>query len=490
MFKFPKLKLFPAFLSKPVLPKKISLLLLTLLLTVFISIIIFFRFEINANINHLSAQFAYRYNSNKLINEVWKLSVNNPIFNNYIDSNPNTVDDLNAKYLDILADKETNYFSFVDRYDEERIDVLEFETVIVSDPEFPINTQYFTGGEDGFNRFLLSKIALYQPWNYREKIVNEELIEEVKPIEKNIYTGSKELSAIQAQLNEQIVASYPGVAGNPHIFEIVLSATEFSVTEAGTVNIGSGKVLYDGCNYFIQLPILYSVDSHIYELSNDDRIPEYSCNETVYNSSPVEIAVCSDDCIYFPIGKSTRLRKDYTPTVSDLGALGYPGLFIDQRAYSDLVEMINALNAAGINSHFTSTYRSYDNQVNTFNSWVQGEMARGYSYSQSVINANVYSAFPGFSEHQLGTAIDINFAGCASFEGYCSGNDSIWNWLANNSWKYGFVLSYPDGTQDITGYTYEPWHYRWIGKDLASEFIQSDKIVPEVWLRERLKNQL
>ena len=107
-----------------------------------------------------------------------------------------------------------------------------------------------------------------------------------------------------------------------------------------------------------------------------------------------------------------------------------------------------------INLHIASGFRSYERQK---------EIYEGYLKVDSKDNVDTYSAKPGQSEHQSGLAIDINIT-----------NDSFIDtkeakWLDKNAYKYGFVLRYPKDKCHITGYKYEPWHYRYVGKNLAKK---------------------
>ena len=79
------------------------------------------------------------------------------------------------------------------------------------------------------------------------------------------------------------------------------------------------------------------------------------------------------------------------------------------------------------------------------------------------IKAKETAQLPGYSEHQTGLAIDF------SNEGHPDDNQKIWQWLKENSYKYGFILRYPNGKEDITKITYEPWHFRYVGKKAAKE---------------------
>lgn len=103
-----------------------------------------------------------------------------------------------------------------------------------------------------------------------------------------------------------------------------------------------------------------------------------------------------------------------------------------------------------------SAYRSYQYQNNLYNNYIKQD---------GVKNADKYSARPGFSEHQTGLAIDIDNieTNYNNFE-----NTKEYTWMQNNAYKYGFILRYPKGKEDITGYMYEPWHYRYVGVKIAT----------------------
>ena len=123
-----------------------------------------------------------------------------------------------------------------------------------------------------------------------------------------------------------------------------------------------------------------------------------------------------------------------------------------------------------------SAYRSYANQKATFDYWVRVD---GYA------TAIKESARAGHSEHQLGTTLDFR-----SYGGSAPWNYSDWAttkagaWLKANAWKYGFIMSYPKGKSAVTCYAYEPWHYRYVGRDVAAK-VRASKLT----LREYLWKQ-
>lgn len=117
-------------------------------------------------------------------------------------------------------------------------------------------------------------------------------------------------------------------------------------------------------------------------------------------------------------------------------------------------EMQAAAKLDNINLVIKSGYRSYKTQKNTYNYYVKRDGTK---------KADTYSARPGHSEHQTGMAIDLNIV-----------NDTFHNtkeakWLSNNCYKYGFILRYPSGKTNETGYKYESWHFRYVGVDLATK---------------------
>ncbi len=124
----------------------------------------------------------------------------------------------------------------------------------------------------------------------------------------------------------------------------------------------------------------------------------------------------------------------------------------------------------GINLFISSGFRSYEEQVSTFNYWVS---LYGEEEAQRV------SARPGYSEHQTGLVIDVGGDNSACLLEECFGDDPEGIWIANNAYKYGFIIRYKPGKEDITGYKYEPWHLRYVGVDVATEIYNQDTTLEE-----------
>ena len=164
------------------------------------------------------------------------------------------------------------------------------------------------------------------------------------------------------------------------------------------------------------------------------------------------------------LDRSHALPATYVPSdlvaVSAAGVTGAAGTkLVRAVVVDDLAAMHAAWESAGLAVTIGSAYRSYGAQAATFDSWV----ARlGFE------SALVRSARPGHSEHQLGTAIDVSSPGWEGRFGDWATETIEGRWMADHAWEYGFVMSYPAGSQAVTCFSYEPWHYRWIGREAAA----------------------
>lgn len=143
---------------------------------------------------------------------------------------------------------------------------------------------------------------------------------------------------------------------------------------------------------------------------------------------------------------------------------------VDSRCADALKAMLADCKAAGHTPYICSAYRTWDDQVYLFDKKVKSFTDKGYSEEEAKILAAKETAVPGTSEHQLGLAADIL---CTSRPWLDEGQakTETQKWLMANCHKYGFILRYPKGTTDITGIIYEPWHYRYVGVEIATEIM-------------------
>lgn len=124
----------------------------------------------------------------------------------------------------------------------------------------------------------------------------------------------------------------------------------------------------------------------------------------------------------------------------------------------------------------TSGYRTYAKQQALFNNYVNNEMAKGKDKESALAAAAKYSAYPGYSEHQTGLCADMhNLSGANQSFGYTDAG----KWLAANAHRFGFILRYPQGKEDVTTYMWEPWHFRFVGIHHANEIYESGLCLEE-----------
>ena len=142
----------------------------------------------------------------------------------------------------------------------------------------------------------------------------------------------------------------------------------------------------------------------------------------------------------------------------------------NKEARHALQKLLNDGNNQGFQLSNASGFRSYQSQVQLFNQYVQrdGEEA-----------ANKYSAKPGHSEHQTGLTYDIVSENTDTNFKSSFGKTKEGQWLKDNAYKYGFVIRYPKNKTHITGYQYEPWHIRYVGKDTAKKLYKSNETLEE-----------
>lgn len=176
------------------------------------------------------------------------------------------------------------------------------------------------------------------------------------------------------------------------------------------------------------------------------------------------------------VNSEHRLPDYYTVQTVDL----IDGQAVDERCYEDLQNMMDDCRAAGGCPYICSSYRSRKRQTQLFEENVRSLMAQGYTETQARQETARNIAIPGTSEHELGLAVDIVDRGYQVLDEE-QADTVTQQWLMKNSWRYGFVLRYPQDKSDITGIVYEPWHYRYVGQEAAGT-MQEEQLCLEEYL--------
>ena len=169
------------------------------------------------------------------------------------------------------------------------------------------------------------------------------------------------------------------------------------------------------------------------------------------------IATDTSKDILMLVNKYNYLNYDYVPNdleiISDKCNIGINS-YLRHEARVEFEKLCNDAKKEGLNIYSLSAYRSYEKQYNIYKSKLQ---------NKDINTIDAVSARPGNSEHQSGLTVDINLLS-KEFD-----KTNEYYWMINNSYKYGFILRYPRDCEKITGYDYEPWHYRYVGREAANK---------------------
>ena len=157
---------------------------------------------------------------------------------------------------------------------------------------------------------------------------------------------------------------------------------------------------------------------------------------------------------------------------------------VDARCYDALMEMLQACRDAGYDPYIRSAFRTNGDQRYLYENKIQRLIDEGYSEAEARELAGTVVAVPGTSEHELGLAVDIVDGEYRDLN-EAQEKTATQKWLMENSWRYGFILRYPNEKSEITGIIYEPWHYRYVGKVTAKAIYESGLCMEEYFESER-----
>ncbi|MBR3042562.1 MAG: M15 family metallopeptidase [Eubacterium sp.] len=194
-----------------------------------------------------------------------------------------------------------------------------------------------------------------------------------------------------------------------------------------------------------------------------EEITEEATEETT------EEAVEDGDWCLILVNKDNPVPEDYEVKLTDLTN----GNQVDSRIYPKLQEMFDDARSYGMDLFVREGYRTREDQQSIMDNRVEAYEAEGYSEEEAIEFAKQYVAEPGTSEHELGISVDINA------NNDVSDDDTIYTWLDENAYKYGFIKRYPENKIDITGINNEPWHYRYVGLKAAQEMKDMDLCLEE-----------
>ena len=194
---------------------------------------------------------------------------------------------------------------------------------------------------------------------------------------------------------------------------------------------------------------------------------------------PLPVFAQKDDPLLTLVNPWNTISQDWKVDLVSVGN----GHKVDKTCYNDLLDMLDACKAAGFRPVVRSSYRTQATQKQLYENKVNQWKGYGYAEEEARKQAAAIVAPPGTSEHQLGWAVDLVDA---SYQVLNEKQATMpaQKWLMEHSWEYGFILRYPVNKSDVTGIIYEPWHYRYVGREHAKAIYESGLCLEE-WLEQR-----
>jgi D-alanyl-D-alanine carboxypeptidase len=275
-----------------------------------------------------------------------------------------------------------------------------------------------------------------------ETVSSSSLPESSQQTQTHEVSGEKSISLSQQSVTLMIDETV-SVEASGSFSSLKWSSTDSTI--ASVDSDGNIKGINDGsCTIMVQ-------DKNSPEISASLRVTVKSAEETTMSYSVNGVTSLTYVSGILIANKTYALPSDYAPGV-------------DEDAMAAFTEMQQAAYAEGYSLYIASGYRSYDTQKSLYESYVARDGKQA---------ADTYSSRPGYSEHQTGLAFDLNSVDI-SFANTPEGK-----WVAENCYKYGFIIRYPENKSAITGYMYEPWHIRYLGVNIATSVYQSGLCLEE-----------
>lgn len=210
-----------------------------------------------------------------------------------------------------------------------------------------------------------------------------------------------------------------------------------------------------------------NVQDEIDQFTLDDILEANEVSRGMTESEEYSSTLSVDDWQLVLVNKQHPVPEDYSFTLGTITG----SMKCDVRIIDELMAMLEAAKADGIDLVICSPYRDYNRQTVLFERKIDYYMERGYSYLEAYKIASITVTVPGASEHQIGLALDIVSDTYTSLDtGFGKTDAGIW--LKEHGYEYGFILRYPLGKEYITGIQYEPWHYRYVGKKSATAIMK------------------
>lgn len=233
---------------------------------------------------------------------------------------------------------------------------------------------------------------------------------------------------------------------------------------------------YSGHSHSTGVQDKYAVDEILESNEEYHRTETGNQEQSLSENESPNPVFSKDDWRLVLINKQNSVPDDYTFTLGTITG----NMKCDERIIEDLLAMLQGAKDDGVNLVVCSPYRDIERQEMLFERKINRYMNKGMSYMEAYQLSSQVVTVPGASEHQIGLALDIVCDHYYSLdEGF--GETEAGKWLVEHCAEYGFILRYPDGKEYITGIEYEPWHFRYVGKEAAQVIMEEHITLEEFW---------
>lgn len=257
--------------------------------------------------------------------------------------------------------------------------------------------------------------------------------------------------------------------------EIVVDLDEIGLLDGEDMLLDEGSMLPEDVEYL-------ETHGDFYELYSAAEILEAAQGREPHTSRPEvqgDVEFSKDDWRLILVNKQHSIPDDYVVTLGTIKTMKGTQ-YCDERIIDDLLAMLQAAEDDHVSLQVCSPYRTAAYQEMLFDNHITKYMKRGLSYMEAFQLSSVAVTVPGASEHQIGLALDIVTPTHQQLTESFADTDAG-KWLAENCYKYGFILRYPKGKEYITGIEFEPWHFRYVGVEAATVITERGITLEEFW---------
>ncbi|MGN0366256.1 MAG: M15 family metallopeptidase [Suilimivivens sp.] len=214
-------------------------------------------------------------------------------------------------------------------------------------------------------------------------------------------------------------------------------------------------------------------------VTDEQELTSITNNKSENRAETENVAFHADDWKLVLINKQHPIPEGYTFSLATIKTIK-GNMQCDERIIEELVRMMQSASDDGVNLAICSPYRDLNRQEVLFNRKIKAYMNKGMSYMDAYALSSQAVTVPGASEHQIGLAIDIVSDTYMTLdEGFAETNAGMW--LEQHCAEFGFILRYPKGKEYITGIEFEPWHFRYVGKEAATVITNEGLCLEEFW---------